>query len=149
VAAPVIGRPVEPNGESIAYDSANRGYFTVSEGDGQSLYFFARLGPSQPGDANRNGRFDSSDLVQVFQHGRYDTGQPALWDQGDWNGDGFFDSSDLVVAFQTGNYQLAAQPAVVLDNSYDVDRTGVRGRDRAFVSGSPSFAFASPDGSTL
>ena len=50
------------------------------------------------GDANLDGRFDSSDLVAVFAAGHYDNDEPADWASGDWNCDGRFDSADLVAA---------------------------------------------------
>lgn len=56
------------------------------------------------GDANADGRFDSADLVLAFQHGKYESGKAAHWDQGDWNLDGRFTTTDLVAAFQTGRY---------------------------------------------
>jgi hypothetical protein len=65
-----------------------------------------------PGDANLDGRFDQQDLIQVFQAGKYETGQPATLSEGDFDGDGRFDSSDLVAAMQAGTYlsvPLAAQ----------------------------------------
>ncbi|MEZ6115316.1 MAG: FG-GAP-like repeat-containing protein [Pirellulaceae bacterium] len=63
------------------------------------------------GDANANGTFDSSDLVQVFQQGHYEqaTDQPVSWAAGDWNCDGRFDSNDLVVAFQHGQFHAEVQ----------------------------------------
>ena len=66
-----------------------------------------------PGDANGDGIFNSSDLVQVFQIGEYEDGVPnnSTFAEGDWNGDGDFDSSDLVLAFQAGMYVAAAEPA--------------------------------------
>ena len=67
--------------------------------------------PSFAGDANHDGRFDQSDLVEVFQAGKYDSAQPAEWSEGDWNGDGQFDSSDLILAFQSGNYTGAGMAA--------------------------------------
>jgi hypothetical protein len=57
-----------------------------------------------PGDANRDGSFDTLDLVQVLQAGRYLTQQQANWSQGDWNSDGVFDQLDLVFAMQRGNF---------------------------------------------
>jgi uncharacterized protein YjbI with pentapeptide repeats len=67
------------------------------------------------GDANLDGRFDSDDLVEIFQSGKYEKGwlnrvgrpegDEAGWSQGDWNGDGIFSSSDLVIAFQDGGYE--------------------------------------------
>jgi hypothetical protein len=58
------------------------------------------------GDANLDGLFDSSDLVQIFQIGEYEdaTSGNSSWAEGDWNCDGEFDSSDLVAAFQEGSY---------------------------------------------
>jgi hypothetical protein len=80
------------------------------------MFSFAPESPSTvppiAGDANRDGLFDSSDLVLVFQAGKYETGESAIWEEGDWNGDLVFDSGDLVVAFQSGRYE---QPAAVLD----------------------------------
>lgn len=61
--------------------------------------------PAIIGDANRDGVFDQSDLVDVFQAGKYDTGERAGWADGDWNGDDLFDSTDLILAFQSGSYQ--------------------------------------------
>jgi hypothetical protein len=61
------------------------------------------------GDANLDRRFDSSDLVSVFQAGKYENGL-AGWAEGDWNGDGLFDSTDLVLALQDGGYAAAALP---------------------------------------
>jgi hypothetical protein len=67
-----------------------------------------------PGDANRDGTFNSSDLVQVFQAGEYEDGTigNSTWEEGDWNGDGDFDTGDLVLAFQTGRYSADARAAV-------------------------------------
>lgn len=58
------------------------------------------------GDANLDRRFDSQDLVEVFQAGRYEDGRAgnASWAQGDWNCDGEFDSHDFVEAFTAGGY---------------------------------------------
>lgn len=42
-AIPVVGPPVEPNGESIAFDAAGAGYFTISEGKRPAIYFLSPL----------------------------------------------------------------------------------------------------------
>lgn len=65
------------------------------------------------GDANLDGRFDSSDLIQVFAAGQYEDAIAGNsdWSTGDWNCDGEFDTSDLVVAFAAGGYELAARVA--------------------------------------
>jgi hypothetical protein len=65
------------------------------------------------GDSNFDGRFGSSDLVQVFARGQYEDGVRGNsgWADGDWNGDGDFDSRDFVLAMQEGDYE--AKPAAV------------------------------------
>ena len=64
-----------------------------------------------PGDANGDGKFDSSDLVAVFQAGEFEDNVNGNSDasEGDWDGNGDFDSSDLVTAFQTGAYVSAVR----------------------------------------
>jgi hypothetical protein len=59
------------------------------------------------GDANLDGEFNSSDLVQIFSAGEYEDGieNNSTWSEGDWNGDCEFDSGDLVTAFQAGAYE--------------------------------------------
>ena len=57
------------------------------------------------GDADLDLEFNSSDMVQVFRAGKYETGEKAGWEEGDWNGDLVFDSSDMVTAFFDGGYE--------------------------------------------
>ena len=73
------------------------------------------------GDANGDGRFDQEDLILVHAAGKYDTGQPATFEEGDWNGDGVFDSGDMLVAFMPGTYELAEITSPQgTDDTYDV-----------------------------
>jgi ELWxxDGT repeat protein len=65
-----------------------------------------------PGDANFDHLFDSSDLVSVFQRGKYESNSPATWSDGDWNCDGVFGSGDLIAAFQRGWYEAAPDNAI-------------------------------------
>lgn len=85
---------------------------------GDALEFF-------PGDANRDGVFNSTDLTAVFQTGEYEDGVPdnSTWEDGDWNADGEFDTSDLVLAFQKGTYttEEALLPDVL---AVELTRTG-------------------------
>jgi hypothetical protein len=76
-----------------------------------NLVWYKNLLPRLTGDANRDGLFKSSDLVQVFQRGEYEDGieNNSTWMDGDWNDDREFNSSDLVVAFQTGLYEVEPQ----------------------------------------
>ncbi len=80
--------------------------------DADRRYLIETIFDTSAGDSNLDGRFDSGDLVSVFQAGKYEDGVPgnAGWAEGDWNGDGDFDSGDLVSAFQAGKYVAAARP---------------------------------------
>jgi hypothetical protein len=71
------------------------------------------------GDVNSDGKFDSSDLVRLFQAGHYEDGieRNSTWTEGDFNGDQEFDTRDLVQLFQEGRY--------------DEDRSLNRRRDRS------------------
>lgn len=68
--------------------------------------FFAHI-QSTAGDSNLDGKFDSSDLVQVFQRGLYEDDEPrnATWEDGDWDGDRDVTTADLVFAFVHGTYE--------------------------------------------
>ena len=85
-----------------AFDLTQDGVVDYNDVD----HLVVRILGTTAGDANADGRFDSADLVRVFQAGEYD--DPAIgnstWSTGDWNCDGEFTSSDLVVAFQRGKY---------------------------------------------
>ncbi len=61
---------------------------------------------SSIGDANLDGRFDSADLITIFQAGQFEDSIAgnSTWSQGDWDGNGDFTTSDLVFAFQMGGY---------------------------------------------
>ena len=63
------------------------------------------------GDSNLDGEFNSSDFVQVFSAGLFETNQPATWAQGDWNGDGTFNSSDFVASFSDGGFEMGPRTA--------------------------------------
>lgn len=65
------------------------------------------------GDANLDGEFASSDLVNVFAAGEYedDIELNSTWETGDWDGDGDFTTSDLVLAFQDGGYEQGPRAA--------------------------------------
>ncbi len=61
------------------------------------------------GDANLDGIFNSTDLIQVFQRGEYEDGEAfnSSWGEGDWNCDGDFSTTDLVFAFQAAGFIAA------------------------------------------
>lgn len=59
------------------------------------------------GDANLDGEFNSSDLINAFQGGKYEDSieDNSTWSTGDWDADGDFTTGDLIVAFQDGGYE--------------------------------------------
>ena len=78
------------------------------------------------GDANVDGEFNSTDLVLVFQAGRYEVPtqrsrsnliDPATWSTGDWDSDGEFTSADLIVALADGGYEAGPRPVAVPEPS--------------------------------
>jgi hypothetical protein len=92
------GRSVRKVDVSTKARHHNRSGLRFESLEDRRLFAFA-------GDANFDGAFDTSDLVQVFQAGKFERNVDATWAEGDWNGDGRFSSGDLVVAFQVGRYE--------------------------------------------
>lgn len=66
------------------------------------------------GDANLDGEFNSSDLIEVFAAGKYESGETVGWAEGDWDANGRFDTGDLVVAFADGGYEQGQRPAMIV-----------------------------------
>ena len=66
----------------------------------------------EPGDANLDGIFNSTDLVTILVTGEFEDGIPnnSTFREGDWDGDGDFTTSDFIFALQAGNYLRAARP---------------------------------------
>lgn len=42
-AIPLVGKPEEPNGEALGFTPDGSGYYTISEGSAQPVYFFPRM----------------------------------------------------------------------------------------------------------
>ena len=100
---------------AIAAGSADPAFNTDGIGnvDDQDYDYLVREVLQVPfGDATLDGKFNSGDLVVVFQAGEYEDGidDNSGWAEGDWNGDRAFDSGDLVKAFQEGRYEQPARP---------------------------------------
>jgi hypothetical protein len=83
------------------------------------VYLVTTLLGTTFGDANLDGIFNSTDLVQVFRAGEYEDSlqQNSTWETGDWDCDGEFGTSDLILAFQFGGYSLASTPTGALSAS--------------------------------
>ena len=94
--------------DNVEYDLNQDGLATQDD----RSYWINNVANSVVGDSNLDGRFDSADLVLVFQLGQYEDPVElnGSWRAGDWNGDGEFDSGDLVAAFTSGVYESAIAP---------------------------------------
>ncbi len=79
------------------------------------VYLLSERLQSSVGDADLNGRFDSKDLLQVFQRGQFDdtVDNNSTWADGDWNGDSEVDNGDLLFVFQNGSYADTRFPGAV------------------------------------
>src|SRR5690606_35368910 len=83
----------------------------VNEGDVR--VWIRDLFNSWVGDANLDGQFNSSDLVDVLASGTYETNLPSVWTTGDFTGDGRTTSSDLVAALADGGYEMGPRAAEI------------------------------------
>lgn len=84
---------------------------TVDSGDIEFMVTSPDKLNTYVGDSNLDGQFSSTDLVDVFQAGKFETGQAASWAEGDWDGNGSFGTSDMVFAFQGGGYEQGVRTA--------------------------------------
>jgi hypothetical protein len=94
------------------YDMNQDGQVTLAD----RSFWVTDLKNSWIGDADLDGEFSSSDLVEVFQSGQYEDAIPgnSSWSTGDWDGDAEFGSSDLVAAFQGGGYEKGPKVAAAV-----------------------------------
>ncbi|MDG2381439.1 MAG: lamin tail domain-containing protein [Pirellulaceae bacterium] len=103
---------VDEFGARINYDSAQAWRASSQIGGSPGI-----TGLPLPGDSNHDGIFNSSDLVLVFQLGKYEDGtlNNATFEEGDWDGDGDFTTRDFVFVFQQASYVAAAEEAQASD----------------------------------
>lgn len=87
---------IETQGEAVCFDADGCGYFTISEGLSQPLYYFSRQGRcNMTGDIIRNGVIDFSDFAA------FAGGWPLETETADLNKDGIADFGDLSVLADT------------------------------------------------
>lgn len=84
---PVATNPEDPNGEAIGFHATGLGYFTISEGAAQPVYYFRRTGsgiPAQPVVFINSGEVwryndEGSDLGTTWRNADYDD---SAWPSG-------------------------------------------------------------------
>lgn len=110
----IVPQVDEPQGEAICFEANGCGYYTVSEGEYQPIYYFARTGicpaPILTGDLNWDGYVDPTDLDILSFHWLRDSFTPqnliVLEDCESYN-----DSSDLEIEW----YDYAGAPIQTLE----------------------------------
>jgi hypothetical protein len=80
--------------------------------DADVAFWIRDLFNSWVGDADLNGEFNSTDLVNVLASGTYEVDVASVWTSGDFNGDGRTNSGDLVAALADGGYEAGPRAAV-------------------------------------
>ena len=82
------------------------GTYNVFHDDSGRSNYFSEERMWKMGDANHDGHFNSSDIVQIMQAGEYEDGinNNSTWEEGDFDRDGDFTTSDLVLAFSSGGF---------------------------------------------
>lgn len=116
VAVPVIGPPVEPNGEGIDFVGSGQGYVTLSEGRNPAIYFFQTQCPVAP-VFTRRLQEQTNFVSRSVQFTVAAVGTP--WPQFSWNHNGQpipgASNASLVLSnlalSQAGVYQVVASNA--------------------------------------
>lgn len=106
----LLSRRIRDGNATDRFDLDSSGIIDAADRD----FWVHTIAKAWFGDANLDGEFGSGDLVVVFEAGKYETDQVAMWSEGDWNGDGIFSTTDLVVAFEDGGYEQGPQTALVV-----------------------------------
>jgi len=94
---------------------------------------------ARAGDANLDGVVDILDVMQIVAAAKYNTVQPANWQEGDFNGDGVFDLLDLTDfaaqgLYNSGRYADQAAEVATIETTDKVltayfPEWGIYGRD--------------------
>ena len=94
------------------------------------LVFYENRSIAVTGDVNNDGRFDSSDLVAIFQAGEYEDkiDGNSTFKEGDFDGDGDFTTTDLVFAFTKGSFVAESNRHDIVINEYRPNRLKWNGR---------------------
>ena len=79
--------------------------------------------PLHAGDANGDGEFNTDDIILVLAGNKFESNQPATWQQGDFNRDGVFGTRDIIEALALGEYEQGPYRAAKAKR--DLDSVGV------------------------
>ena len=90
----------------------NTRYYTGSIA-GLKIEGYDKVAPTIPGDANKDGKVDGSDVTILAGNWQAGVGAPdpstITWEMGDFNGDGQIDGSDVTIL--AGNWQAGVTAA--------------------------------------
>lgn len=99
----MLNDQIRPSGQDRRFDLNGDGFVDSRDRD----VLVIDIAGSTYGDVNLDGRFNTSDLIAIFQIGKFENSSlgRASWVSGDWNGDERFSTNDLILAFQAGGYE--------------------------------------------
>jgi hypothetical protein len=76
-------------------------------------FWVRQLGMTWFGDANLDGEFNTSDLINALAAGTYEADVDAGWTSGDFDGSRRFNSGDLILALADGGYEAGRRAVAV------------------------------------
>ncbi len=94
--------------DDLAFDLNSDGATDMAD----RVYWLHELKKTWVGDANLDGEFNSSDLVEVLSAGTYEVDAESGWASGDFDGNRRTNSGDLVAALSDGGYEQGPVEAV-------------------------------------
>ena len=104
----MLSAAIADGGAELQYDVDHSGLADLQD----RRHWVTDLQKTWIGDANLDGQFNSTDFVEVFQAGKFETNNAAGWRHGDWDGDWRCTTSDFVMAFQDGGYEQGPRTAL-------------------------------------
>jgi len=126
---PVIGMPMEPNGEGVTFDGQGLGYYTISEGANPFIYFFART--NDPPSALAQVLISTGSSWNYLDKGS---------DQGTaWRGSGFSDAAWPLGRAQLGYGDDDQQTTISFGSDRDAKHPTVYFRKQLKVENAAAF----------
>jgi hypothetical protein len=102
----LLAAAIRDNSNDLQFDVTGDGSITAAD----HTSWVKDLRRTWIGDANLDGEFNSTDLVDALAAGTYEVDVAAGWATGDFDASGRFDSSDLIEALADGGYEQGPLP---------------------------------------
>jgi uncharacterized repeat protein (TIGR03803 family) len=102
----LLSAAIRDNSTDPQFDVDGDGWITTAD----HMSWVKDLRRTWIGDANLDGEFNSTDLIDALAAGTYEMDVAAGWASGDFNADWRFNSSDLIDALADGGYEQGPLP---------------------------------------